>query len=285
MSPRAKSFVRGLIWEIGRVADVASITPRGSLRKLLRAWVILTIRQRRGAGPASGFVLDWEGPRGVLHGTVYDPSEIRVIREVFVNEEYALPADAAPETILDLGSNVGMSVLYFHSRYPDARIIGVEPSHESFVRLRRNTRELSNVDLIRAAAVGTSRHVELVVAEESWASSIHGDHANQRVEHVTGLTIEQIIGDSGWERADLIKMDVEGSEVEILENSSAVRHADWLIFEFHQEHADRDVWSLLEGLPDFEIVRVAGDTTQHPLVTLRRRSGEARRPRVRPSPC
>jgi FkbM family methyltransferase len=265
-----------LILELGRVADVASVTPQGSLGKLLRAWVVLTIKQRWGAGPRSGFVLDWDGPRGVVHGAVYDPSEIRVIREVFVNDEYALPADAAPETILDLGSNVGMSLLYFRSRYPEARIIGVEPSGNAFVRLQRNTRDLSNVRVIRAAAVGKSRPVELAVTDESWTSSIYGDHAGHTVEQVTGLTIEQILDNAGWQRADVIKMDVEGCEVEILETSAAARHADWLIFEFHQEHAQCDVWDLIKRLTDFEIVRVAGDTLRHPVVTLRRRAPAGR---------
>jgi FkbM family methyltransferase len=275
VTSRVKSFIRKWTWELARVADVASITPPGSVRKLVRAWVVLTVRHRRRVGPGSGFVLDWDGPSGVLHGTVCDPSEIRVIREVFVNNEYDLPADAAPTTILDLGSNIGMSVLYFQSRYPDATIIAVEPSRTAFVRLERNTRDLSHVHLLRAAAVGMSRPVELVVTEESWTSSLHGDREHHTVEQVSGLTIEQILQDAGRERADVIKMDIEGSEVEILENSSALHRAEWLIFEFHQEHAECNVWDLIARLPNFEIVRIAGDTTSHPLVTLHRRSDQS----------
>jgi Methyltransferase FkbM domain len=139
--------------------------------------------------------------------------------------------------------------------------------------LSENTRSLADVSIIQAAAVGTSRTVELGISRESWTSSIHRGYENDAVEHVDGLTVEQILERTGLERVDVIKMDVEGCEVEILEHASAVHKADWLIFEFHQEHTRRDVWHLIDLLPEFEIVRIAGDTRQHPVVALRRRAG------------
>jgi hypothetical protein len=114
--------------------------------------------------------------------------------------------------------------------------------------------------------------VLLAVGSESWSASIHGDSPGENVYEVAGRTIEQLLAAVGETRADLIKMDIEGCEGEILTTSSAVRKADWLIFEFHQEHSDGDVWSLIRQLGDFEIVRVTGDAAQHPVVTLRRSS-------------
>lgn len=43
-----------------------------------------------------------------------------------------------PRTIVDLGSNIGLSILYFRLRFPRARIIGVEPNPLAFELLRRN---------------------------------------------------------------------------------------------------------------------------------------------------
>src|SRR2546421_1727320 len=213
MASRSVAFVRELFWELARVTDVASITPGGSLRRLAKAWLVLTIKQRRGITAHDGFELHWTGPNGPVRAGVGVPSEIRVIREVFVNEDYALPEDVRPKSILDLGSNVGLSILYFHSRYPTARIIGVEPAPDAFARLRRNTQGLSNVSIVQAAAVGTSRTVDLVISRESWTSSIYGNQENETVKHVDGLTVEQILERQGLTHVEVIKMDVEGCEV------------------------------------------------------------------------
>lgn len=55
--------------------------------------------------------------------------------------------------ILDCGSNIGMSILYFKHVYPKARIIGFEPDPAIFPYLQENmTRNgLKDVQLVQAA--------------------------------------------------------------------------------------------------------------------------------------
>ena len=50
------------------------------------------------------------------------------------------------ETIVDLGSNVGGSILYFASRYPAARIYGVELDPETCRKLQANVALLAELD-------------------------------------------------------------------------------------------------------------------------------------------
>ncbi len=47
-----------------------------------------------------------------------------------------------PENIIDLGANIGMSSLYLADRFPDAKIIGVEPDGENGEMLKKSS-ELS----------------------------------------------------------------------------------------------------------------------------------------------
>jgi hypothetical protein len=70
---------------------------------------------------------------------VGDNTDLEVIREVFAGNIYAAPAGVVPAVILDIGSNVGVSVEYFRSRFPQAEIHAVEPDHHSLVALRANT--------------------------------------------------------------------------------------------------------------------------------------------------
>src|SRR5437773_4672900 len=42
--------------------------------------------------------------------------------EVFCHEYYRLPLESPPATILDLGSNAGLTAVYFGRLYPDAKL-------------------------------------------------------------------------------------------------------------------------------------------------------------------
>src|SRR5262245_12859403 len=72
-----------------------------------------------------------------------------MIDEIFVSSLYRFQATSATPVILDCGSNIGVSVLFFKSLHPGARITAFEPSPTSFPLLERNVREngLSGVSM------------------------------------------------------------------------------------------------------------------------------------------
>jgi FkbM family methyltransferase len=262
---------RKLVTEVGRLLDVMSIADRGHRLRVLWIWLVLVIKRRLRIRAEWGLRLRWRGPRSTLEGVISDASELKVIREVFVNGEYDLPV-ASPRLILDAGSNAGFSVLYFRDRYPEAAIVAVEPARRAFARLERNVGALPNVRLLRAAVVGEDGVVTLHTGWQSWASSLFAEHDMYDAEEVEGLTVESVLARCGEERADLIKLDIEGSETQVLAHSSAIRTADHIVFEFHQEHSDDDVWALIGSLSGFQVVQMLGHSQEHPLVTLTRRS-------------
>src|SRR5215213_9438468 len=57
-------------------------------------------------------------------------SDIPTFIEIFFHREYELKLDFEPRTILDGGANIGLSALYFKSRFPHCRIICIEPDRE-----------------------------------------------------------------------------------------------------------------------------------------------------------
>lgn len=268
-APRGLSFPRKLVAETARLLDVMSITPRGQRLRVLWIWAALVVKRRLRIRAELGLRLRFNGPRSELEAYISDASELRVIREVFVNGEYDL-LQVNPRVILDLGSNVGLSVLYFHDLYPEAKIIAVEPAQRAFRRLQRNVGCLPNVHLLRAAVVSEDGPVRLHTGWQSWASSLFDSDDMYDVEEVDGRTPESILAAFGEQRADVVKLDIEGAEAEVLTGSAAVRSADSVVFEFHQEHADQDVWRLVESLPGLEVVRMLGNSAEHPLVTLGR---------------
>jgi len=84
---------------------------------------------------------------------------VLTFEKIFLDREYDLSfLNLDPKVIIDGGSNVGYASVFFANRYPDARIISVEPEASNFRLLVKNTRSYPNVTRIRAE-YGTERHL------------------------------------------------------------------------------------------------------------------------------
>ena len=73
-------------------------------------------------------------------------------KDTFIKRIYDFKAVRTDPLIIDGGSNIGMSILYFKRIYPAARIIGFEPDSVIFRILRENVthNRLKDVTLINA---------------------------------------------------------------------------------------------------------------------------------------
>lgn len=144
-------------------------------------------------------------------------TDIRCLEKVFLVEEYQLPFDEKPRTIVDAGANIGMATMYFSAQYPDAQIVAIEPEASNFEVLRLNCEHLPNVTLIRAAVWCDARR--LAIADPSvqkWTFTVT-DKIERRIsaERVDAITIGDVLGMFGGGPIDLLKLDIEGSELEL----------------------------------------------------------------------
>ena len=82
-----------------------------------------------------------------------ETGDINMFYEIFWSGMYNIPESilAAPLNIMDLGANVGFTTLYFALKYPDAKIISLEPSKMNFVVLQKNIAPQKNVKAIMQA--------------------------------------------------------------------------------------------------------------------------------------
>jgi FkbM family methyltransferase len=165
---------------------------------------------------------------------VSDASELIALADVLCYEQYRLPIELSPETIVDLGSNVGGSILYFASRYPAARIYGVEPDPETFRKLQANVAPLGNVKVLRLAVGDRDGEAEFFPHPRTWASSLKPTFATAPGITVQVRTLDTLLDEIGLERVDLIKLDIEGSEHDVLQAFDGLpTRAGALIGELH----------------------------------------------------
>lgn len=195
---------------------------------------IFVLRSLRGRSGPVRVVTVREG-RQPLRFAVADSAELEVLREVFVEREYELDLGTDPELILDVGSNVGAAIGFFRARYPRARIVGVEPDPAAFARLQANVGRLEGVTLLRVAAAATDGRRQFYPAASTWLSSLHPPAAGQEPVEVEARTLDSLLDELGIEDVDLLKIDVEGSEAEILPGFSGLAKVGAVVGEIHPD--------------------------------------------------
>jgi FkbM family methyltransferase len=77
-------------------------------------------------------------PIGRMTFTAYGRDDVLTCNEVFFRVDY--PAPSTIETVVDIGSNIGISALYFLTRNPTAHVSLYEPDPRNVARLRQNLR-------------------------------------------------------------------------------------------------------------------------------------------------
>lgn len=141
-------------------------------------------------------------------------SDLRCLRKVFVNQEYMVPFEANPGLIIDAGANIGLASLFFANTFPRAEIIAIEPEPSNYDLLTRNCAGVPNVTFRQAAI--WNQDVSLRIANpdaEKWEFTVKPDRTNGSA--IKGLTIPQILAESGHDTIEILKLDVEGAELQL----------------------------------------------------------------------
>src|SRR5262249_45179752 len=96
-------------------------------------------------------------------------SDIPTFEHVFVWGDYDWPVPAQPRLIIDGGANIGCAANYFAIRYPEARIIAIEPDASNYQMLERNTAAYTNIARIQAGIWCRSARLKIENPEaEKW---------------------------------------------------------------------------------------------------------------------
>jgi FkbM family methyltransferase len=159
-------------------------------------------------------------------------------REIFVDLSYYFDAQRSDPFILDGGSNIGMSVLFFKALYPKARVLAFEPARPAHRLLVGNMERngLLGVE-VHNAALGR-RNGEVAFFDDVDDVSTFGTSTRQeRLPNARESTVPQRrLSDFVTQRVDLLKLDIEGAEDEVLDDlidSRAIDRIDQLVVEYH----------------------------------------------------
>lgn len=147
------------------------------------------------------------------------------------------------EDILDLGANIGLFTVLYAIRYPEKRILALEPEPNNYKQLLRNTRQFGNVICLRAG-VWYRDHVVKVYPSRV---KLHGENSYSDGAFYIGECEENDpVASQAFSIASLaeqyglnyylIKMDIEGAEYEIFQQGDQdwISQISMLVMETHE---------------------------------------------------
>ena len=160
--------------------------------------------------------------RSIVH-PIYlrnNTSDIDAFYQLFYDKEYDIKFEKDPDVIVDCGANIGLASIYFKNKYPNAKIIAIEPEAANYQLLVKNTGQYHDIYCLEAGVWNKTTDLKIKdVGLGNWG------FVTEKVDHEDGSTvkaisIDKIIEQFGLDKIDVLKIDIEGAEKELFENNS-----------------------------------------------------------------
>jgi FkbM family methyltransferase len=226
--------------ELGRVRD--GLTFSGRLPGGHRLAMRFAASHYLGLGSGKDITTRTRGGSKMTH-PVY---ALSALFEVFGANLYNLPGDFgdAP-VVVDIGGHIGTFTVALCEAYPSARCFVFEPAPDTFSYLRRNIEQNGLSARVTAQEAAVAGHageasMDLGTPVASGHRHISFGAKGARTATVPVKAFAEVIESVG-SAVDILKLDCEGSEYSIVEETSV---ADWsavrrVVMEYHPEEPAR----------------------------------------------
>ena len=180
-----------------------------------------------------------------------DRSQLRLYQEIFVKDEFHLTKLKAKTcfpapVVFDVGANCGFFSMRILDEYPSATVYAFEPQ-QSLVREFENVIAENNLQariFCHHYALGKQDGTTLLYENRSpiSASTIQAKAAKRKIirqQAVTVRSLNSILREKMIKKIDILKIDVEGSEMDVLEGTVEVLdRINYILIEIHKPFSD-----------------------------------------------
>lgn len=183
-------------------------------------------------------------------------SDMEVFKQIFSLKEYlpvvkAYNANFCNEAdyclnIIDAGSNIGLTSLFFMEYFDRSNIICVEPEVENFRVLEFNLKSTNNSKIVKINGAVWSSNCKIKIINDfrdqlDWSFRVEESNSPDAI---YAYSINQLINDNDFKIVDILKMDIEGAEKQVFTSSTSnldfLKITKCIAIEIHDEFDCRE---------------------------------------------
>lgn len=164
---------------------------------------------------------------------------LALFEEIFIRQIYYFKSNTDTPAIIDCGSNIGLSVLFFKKLYPSAKIKAFEPDPASFALLKDNVEQNNLTDVLIYNIALSDAEQETILHKDAspegtltmslFASPLKSSQIKVSAQKLSGYISEKV---------QFIKADTEGAEIYIINDllqTNKISLAERLAIEYHAD--------------------------------------------------
>ena len=156
------------------------------------------------------------------------------VEEIFIDEIYKFESTITEPLIIDCGANWGLSIIYFKSLYPNAKIFGFEPDPNIFRMLTNNIKNhhFNNIFLHNKAI--WVENAEMIFSCEGGVGGTFSHFTTYDLPKVSVQTtrLKDIL--QFHNRINFLKIDIEGAEYEVIKDCQfSLESVQNIFIEYH----------------------------------------------------
>jgi len=168
-----------------------------------------------------------------------DDVDESIVNEIFKFKEYRGAGDIIKEAVgivVDVGAHVGYFALWATASNPKVKIYALEPIKENFDLLKKNITEnkFKNIKAENVALNKETGAVNIFLSEDSHNHSLLP--ISESSVKVKAVSFADFVKKNKIKKISLLKMDIEGGEYEIFQNSigEIAGKTENIFLEYHQ---------------------------------------------------
>lgn len=162
--------------------------------------------------------------------------DIDIFYEIFWRKAYSLPLGIIknPKIIVDLGAHIGLTSIFYSLNYPKSKIYAVEASKKNFSLLDFNIKNFENIISICKAIFTYDGKINFSNNEPL----AYNNKIKNSGTPVECITMNSLMAQNEIEKIDLLKIDIEGTEIELLSKDNLwLYKVDNIIIELHRPYS------------------------------------------------
>lgn len=127
-----------------------------------------------------------------------------------IRESYDVSPKFPVNNIIDLGGNIGLTSAYLASKFPQAKIVTVEPEASNFEMLKVNVAPYPNIIPVNKGVFHKECYLKII--NEGTANNCFRLEESEEPTSIHAISIPSLMQQYGMETIDILKMDIEGGE-------------------------------------------------------------------------